>query len=210
MELTSIKKTKKGRYALFIEGEFAFSVSAEQLFSENIRAGNEYGAAELSAMLDASQELFAKEYAMKLLSARRYTKARLLEKLCPLVKEDAARRAAGRLEELGLLDDEDYAEKLASDCYRLRNYGKARVIQALVQKGIDRESARKTAENLEPDAFAAIYGLLERKYGSALLEAESKAEFFKARSRVSGALSRLGYGFDDIKKALDEYVRENA
>lgn len=67
-----------------------------------------------------------REKALYLLSLRDYGRAELEKKLRDEAGEDAAAEAAGRMEELGLLDDRRYAARLAGDCVGRRCFPRRR------------------------------------------------------------------------------------
>jgi len=210
MIITAVEKTKKGKYALFVDGEFAFSVTAEQLIQDHIQADRQVTAGELEQMLETSQRIFARERSLTLLSARSYTRKGLLDKLTPYVAEEIAWAAADRMEELRLINDEDYARRKASDLYKLKQYGRSRVEMALRQKGIDKELARDVAEALEPgDAAESAFALVERRHARLLLDAGDKDDFYKRRGKVQNALLRMGYDYEDIRSAIGRFMEEN-
>ena len=105
------------------------------------------------------------------------------------VRVDAARAAAGRMEELGLVDDEDYARRLAQELAR-KGYAAPRAAQELARRGVDRDLARSAAQEAVSDPGEALRALIARKY---------------ARRQTVAALQRLGYRWDEIRSALREF-----
>jgi regulatory protein len=102
------------------------------------------------------------------------------------------------MEELGLLNDDDYACRMAQDCFFRRGFAKRRVLFHLRQNGIDRDTAdRATAfidESAQPERafkiitsrFGCIKDDLQRKKAFALLErlGYSKGEALSALRRA--------------------------
>ena len=68
-----------------------------------------------------------------------------------------------RMEELGLVDDADYAARLAQELAR-KGYAFSRTVQELVRRGVDRELAQEAAREASPDPEEAIRRLIQRKY----------------------------------------------
>lgn len=209
MILTAIERTKRGRYALFVEGEFVFSVSDEQVVKEHLKAGNTISPSDLDRLKEDAERFFSKQKALQLLSARSYTKQGLIRKLSEKADADIAKEIADRMEELGLINDEDYAKRRANDLYKIKKYGNRRVVQDLIQKGISKTLAEEIADLQEPeDQEDSLVELVTKKYGSILDQAEDKQTFFKCRNRVQNALLRKGYGYDEIARAIRIYLEE--
>ena len=106
-----------------------------------------------------------------------------------------AREAVERLEEMGYVNDEHYAHTLAQELYERRGMGKKRIEQELRQRGISRETASECAEELDGDDVERIKNLLETKFAG-------KFSDEKGRRRTFNALTRLGYGYSDIRSAM--------
>ena len=106
-----------------------------------------------------------------------------------------AREAVERLEEMGYVNDERYARNLAQELYERRGMGKKRIEQELRQRGISRETASECAEELDGDDVERIKNLLETKFAG-------KFSDEKGRRRTFNALTRLGYGYSDIRSAM--------
>ena len=73
--------------------------------------------------------------------------------------------------------------------------GKKRIEQELRQRGISRETASECAEELDGDDVERIKNLLETKFAG-------KFSDEKGRRRTFNALTRLGYGYSDIRSAM--------
>ncbi len=139
----------------------------------------------------------AKFQAVRALSYTSHTTKSLSRKLMQKgVKEDAANAAVEYVCKMGYIDDEDYAVRYARELLHSRKYGPLRVKQMLFSKGITRETAEKAiAENM-PDTVDDLVELIRTKYVGADLSD------YKQRQKVSSALARRGYTWDDISAAL--------
>lgn len=135
------------------------------------------------------------EYALTLLSRRAYTEKGLYDKLCRRYDEEHAAAAVARMLELNLLDDEDYARRMAADCVNLKGMAPRRTAMELARKGIDRNVIDSVVAELEVDPQPAIARIVKRKY-QAYIDDE------KGRNKTVNALLRLGYKYDDIAAAL--------
>lgn len=138
---------------------------------------------------------YAREYALTLLSRRAYTEKGLYDKLCTRCDEESAAAAVARMIELNLLDDKDYARRMAADCVNLKGMAPRRAAMELARKGIDRDIIDSTVSELETDPQPAIARIVKRKYLSYLNDE-------KGRNKTVNALLRLGYRYGDIAAAL--------
>lgn len=96
---------------------------------------------------------------------------------------------------MGYVNDERYAHTLAQELYERRGMGKKRIEQELRQRGISRETASECAEELDGDDVERIKNLLETKFAGNFSDE-------KGRRRTFNALTRLGYGYSDIRSAM--------
>ena len=94
--------------------------------------------------------------------------------------------------------DRDYARRYASELFQRKYFARKRVEYELKQKGIDPDFIEELLEELEPEPVGQIGALVERKYLRALDDE-------RGRRRTVAALQRLGYRWEDIRRALKEY-----
>lgn len=195
MLVTAIETTKRGRYSVYLDGEFYCALHVDVFSSSQLQAGVEVAPEEMAALHRESERRITRERALRLLSARSYTERGLYDKLCERTDEENAAAAIARMIELGLLDDEDYARRYAADCVNRKGYSHRRTAQELQKKGIDRAVIEATMEALEEDPQAAIARVIRRKYRRYL-------EDEKGRGKTTNALIRLGYRYGDIRAVI--------
>ena len=186
MLITAIEPRRKSLRALYLDGELAVNIDAQTLLSSRFQVGTEITDEELHELLAASDANRAKEKALYLIAHRDHSKKELVDKIRRTASQEAAEKAVDRMEEIGLIDDRDYARRYASVEYELK------------QKGIDPDFIEELLEELEPEPVGQIGALVERKYLRALDDE-------RGRRRTVAALQRLGYRWEDIRRALKEY-----
>ena len=200
---------------MHVDGRYLLTLHIQEAERHSLTKDREVTGAELDLWLLESQTLFAKDYAMAILSRRSISEKELLDKLLqkphsenisPEDWEQAAEAAVERMKELGLVDDEDYAGKLARDLSHLRKLGPRRIRQELMQKGVDRELAEEAVEDLDQNPQEDIMELLEGKFAR-LAQAAGEGEP-KEKQRLIGRLLRMGYGYSDIRQAWDLYLED--
>jgi len=202
VEITEIRRTKRGRISVYIDGVFACVLHPEVYVGADIGVGRQVEPEALDEALRASRDKFAREYALNLLAQRSYTAKSLRDKLTAKVEdEEIADTVVARMEELGLIDDADYARRFAADCLNRRGFSLPRTARALREKGIDREIIDETLSRIEYDPQPAIAQIVRRKY-LRYLEDE------KGVRNTIAALQRLGYRFDDIRAVLQNLAED--
>ena len=126
----------------------------------------------------------------------------LRQKLEQDFPEDCVQEVLERVEELGLIDDADYALRCAKDLINIKHYSLQRVRQELRHRGIhdnDIEDAMQEFEDF--DEQQAVQQLLEKKFAAALTEE-------KGRRRAFQALLRLGYDAGTVKSQMQRAMEQ--
>lgn len=198
MELTAAEPRRHRLTQLYIDGEQAVKVDTETFLRSGLRPGDELTDEQLHELLQASDAHRAQEKALYLLEYRSHSKKELTEKIARTAASyEAAQTAADRMEELGLVDDEDYARRYAREMFLRKRWGPMRVRQELRQKGISSQLIDELlAEYDDADATQEnIQAVLEKKYAD-------WAEDEKVRRRAFAGLQRLGYSYGDIRAAM--------
>lgn len=139
----------------------------------------------------------ALEIAARALAMRPMTRKMLLEKLAEKeYGEDEAALAADAMEELGALDDADYARVFALD-REARGWGVVRIKQELLRRGVERETVEEATGELE-DPTETIEAFISAKARGTALDR-------KTADKIAAALIRKGFKWDQIRPVLDEY-----
>ena len=198
MEITALEPRRHRLVQLFLDGEPAVKLDEETAAS--LRPGQQLSDEELHELIARSDAVRAKEKALYLLEHRPHSKRELEDKLARTVGREAAGQAAGRMEELGLIDDADYAHRLAEELAR-KGFAAPRIRQELLRRGIDRELAAEEAERAAAAPEDALHSLIERRFARQLGEE-------KGRRRAVAALQRMGYRWEEIRSALRAFGGE--
>ncbi len=199
VKITDITVTKKGRYALFCDESFAFSLDEESYLKSRVRIGDELTQADLQALREQSDYFSAKNKALDYLSYREHSEKELRDKLLRRFDEHTSAQAIGRLKELGLVDDAAFAKKYAQELIERRRLSKRAAAAKLYEKGIPKELSNEALAAYEDDERSAIRAVVERKYRAKLRDADK-------RKNVFAALARLGFKTADIREVLSAYA----
>lgn len=195
MTITDANKTKRGRISIWVDGEFMFAVEEEVWHLSGLKAGNCTSEEQLNALLLQSREKAAKRRALNMLASRSYSSKNLERRLAEKAGTEAAQTAVLRMQELGLVNDEDYALRFAQELFSLRGYAPRRIRLELQKRGISAELCALAIEQLDCEDFdARALELLSARFGVLKSEADIR--------RASALLERYGYSFSDIKSAI--------
>lgn len=202
MLITAVEPRRKGLSALFLDGEFAVNIDTETLLKSGFKPGREIDDEQLHELILSSENRRAGEKALYLLEHRSHSQKELADKISRVTTREAAEAAARHMAELGLVNDEEYARNLTADLFRRKGYSASRVRRELLQKGIEDELVQRILEENAPDPVEKIRELIDKKYGRLLSDE-------KGRRRSIAALQRLGYGWDDIRTAINQFENED-
>ena len=197
MLITAIEPRRKAMSALFIDGEFVMNLDTRTLIENRFDVGREIGDEDLKEIIELSNERRAKEKALWLISYRDHSKKELKDKIMRTCDEESAEKAVERMEDLGLVNDENFARQYARKLLYQKKMTKRTAVFELSRKGIDKETAEMILEEFDIDYRENIREIIEKKYRNIQDE--------KIKRRAAAALQRLGYGWDDIKAVLYEY-----
>lgn len=203
-QITALKETKRGRMAVFFDGEFDFSVDDETLLRHDLKVGKRLDERAYEQLREQTQYQKAKEKVFSLLSRRAYASAQLRQKLEGDFPPDCIDRVMERCADLGLIDDLDYAQRAARDLVHLKHYSLSRVRQELAHRGIGQNEIEDALELFaDYDERQALRQLLEKKYAASLREE-------KDRRRAFSALVRLGYDSGEIRGEMEKLRAESS
>lgn len=142
-----------------------------------------------------------KDKALRLLSYRSHSEYELKQKLKVFgASTEDIDLVFEFLREYSLINDSTYAQRLASDLSNLKKYGKRRILQELMHKGINRETAEEACDLLEADEEEALLPLMRKKLGGDFDK--------KSKDRAIRYFVTRGYSFSDIKSAIGQIMAE--
>jgi regulatory protein len=194
--ITAVTRTKRGLWALQVDGCFAFSVHEEVWALSGLAVGSEVSEERLEELRRESDRRLARARALELAGRRSYTGRQLFEKLRREGDDEAAAGAVARMEQLGLINDADYARRCARDLYRLKHYAPAGIVRALRAKGIDTALIEEALAEFDEERNA------QRACKYILRRCPAQIGQTKYQNRMQNALLRLGYSYEEIRQAV--------
>ena len=175
----------KGRILLFFESGECWKATEQEVLAFSLYPGKTLSDEESRALERACGRSGAKARAAEMIGRQALSKKELQKRLVRKgsSEEDAA-AAADWLEDIGALDDENYARVVARH-YAAAGYGPAKVRDELYRRGVPRE----------------LWDAAIERYAAAKLRGKAADE--AALGRVAAGLRRRGFRWEDIKPVLD-------
>ena len=200
MRITEVKKSerKKGRFLVKLENGDVLRVTEDELLRFGLRAGMVLDGETAEALKASAKASSAKAAAANMIGCRALSKKELTKRLIQKGNDEAdSQAAADWLEDIGAVNDSEYAAALVRH-YGGKGYGPARVREELRRKGIDRELWDDALEEM-PEAEEILDQLIQKKCKGDLSDPKEK-------KRVSDALMRRGFGWNEVKAAMGRYA----
>lgn len=197
MKIIEISRRRRSLYRLDFEQGDSIEVDVRTFDESRFAVGQEITEEQLNTLLATSCYNRARERALYLLGLRDYACKELEEKLYSEADPVTAAAVVERLREVGLLDDERYAARLARSLSEVKHYPRRRIEQELRRRGISPVLAQAAVSDLEGEDFEQALEILRRKYYNKLNDPDS-------RRRVTAALARRGFSYGAIRRAMDE------
>ena len=197
MRIVKIEKSKhkQGRVLVYPEEGDLLRITEAELLPFGIYPGAELSDEQVAALKTAARHSEIRLQAARMASSRMLSKKELADRLRRKgVESDEAKAAAERMEELGAVNDAAYAGAVVRH-YAAMGYGRGRVEQELYRRGISRELWDEALAELSDSADVIDAFLQSKLKGRRPDRAETK--------RLSDALLRRGFGWSDIRSALN-------
>ncbi|MDQ3965865.1 MAG: recombination regulator RecX [Actinomycetota bacterium] len=194
---------RHGRAKIFVDDEFWAELDAQVAAEHGLFEGAMLSDAGLAEARVAGEKPLAMNRALGILSYRARAKGELRKRL---VRAGYAEETVGavvvRLEELGYLDDEEFARNLAREEAR-KKYGPRRILGDLRRAGVDEEVARETVEEefAERSEYETALAIARQRYNT------GEGSDAQAR-RVYGFLMRRGYSSGVCAEVARKYRQE--
>jgi regulatory protein len=198
MIVTAVERpTRRRRVNVFVDGQFALALSLDLAAERDVRAGRAVTQEDITALADEESRRNALQAALRLVASRPRSERELRDRLRRRgFAETAVDAAAGRLRELGYLDDAAFARFWTETRQAFRPSSQRLVASELRRKGIASETAQEaTAEISDEDA---AYDAASRR-----LRAFHGLEYQRFRERLGAFLTRRGFTYDVARRTIE-------
>ena len=196
MTLREIKQNSPERFTLVFDDGTELKTTLGIITEHFIHSGMDFDEDAYNELVSACTLALAKARALRIINARPMSREELRKRLVEKGETpENAEECAEWLCQMGLINDAEYAGSVVRH-YAAKGYGASRIKQELRRHGVSRELWDEAMEQMpEQDEYLA------RFHRTRLRDPGDRAQVKK----VSDALFRRGYSWDQIKHALNEF-----
>lgn len=203
MTITSAVKQKNNpdMIQIYIDNSYAFSIPEEEYLRLNLYEKHEITAEEVKKICEEINVKFAKERALRMLTARDRTEYEVKTRLIQLGFDDmSAEGAVLQLKAMGYINDRLFARKYISDRLKLKPKSKKALAYELEKKGVSSDIIADVMDEFEVDESLIAYRIAKRKYG------KYDVTDIKIQRRIVSFLAHKGFSYDIIKSTLKQMI----
>lgn len=196
MNITAIKQQErlKGRYSVYVDDKYAFSLSADALLDQKLHTGQELDEQQLKAYKKLSADDKAYGLALAYVARRMRSRWELTDYFRRKGYDpELGEQILAKLDALGLIDDAKFAEAWIRNRRMLKPVSKRRLVQELHQKRIADDIVQQVLAEDESDERMVLRELIVRK---------RRQTKYQDNLKLMQYLARQGFGYDDIKSAI--------
>jgi len=195
---------KKNYYEVHAENA-VYEVDGELQRLHHIQAGERFEEDFLLSLHQKSRFRRAYRRACFLLDDREYSYCMMYQKLMHTYEDKAlCTSVMEQLVQCGAIDDRRYARKYAEYLAGSKQYGLYRIRQEMLRKGLDKQLIEESLRMVEEITAENLSGVLEKKFGRLLTDPKD----FKSREKVIAGMIRLGYDYQSVRNAVEDYFAE--
>jgi regulatory protein len=196
MKITNIKQQVKraGRYSIYVDGKYSFSLSEQELLNQGLRVGQEFKGDSFNQIQQTAVEDKAYMRALDMLARRPRSVWEMKQYLIRKgYNNNMIELILNKLSKRGLLDDNKFAELWVKNRRQLKLISKRKLLQELQQKRISNSiiSSVLTAEQINDTD--ALKDLISKK---------SSLPRYQDKQKLMSYLLRQGFSYEDIKTCL--------
>lgn len=199
MIIQELKPSKRvqGRWLIVLEDGCILRVGENEVIEFALYAGKELTEGEAEALQNAARCSGLKEKTIELLARKPMSRREMEQKLRAWeAGEEEAAAICDRMEELGFLNDAEYARRVVRH-YSTKGYGPRKLKDELYRRGVSREYWADALKQAEDNADT-IDAFLAKKLAGHIPDR-------KELKKVSDALARRGFSWSEIDEAIRRY-----
>lgn len=197
------QKRNKERVNIYIDEEYAFSLSAELVYREGLACKMEVDNERLSRIAIEEGYLKCKESALRTIERAYKTEKEIRDKL--ISKEfdiNSIERTIEFLKEYNLINDENYVKMYVKD--KIKNQGQNKIKYALMQKGINEGLIKEELSKVNSDSQREVaYDLAVKKYN---LLAKREDDKYKLSQKLYRFLTTRGYDYSVVSEVVKKVI----
>ncbi len=188
------------RLNIFIDGEFAIGLAASVALDSGVAVGQMLSEADARRIAETEEGHRATESALRLVSYRARSESEIRQRLAGKdFSGPSIDVAIAQMREWGYINDQEFARQWVASHESHRPRSTRLMKRELTGKGVDVETAERAVDDADIDDFRVALDLA-RKWMPRIEREDAQTQ----RRRMSGYLQRRGYGWDVVRRVLDE------
>lgn len=199
MVITAVDKSHSSFVALTLGDGTVIKLDNEVVLLSGVRPGAEITQSQLEDLMLESLQKQAVSRAMYLLQYKDHSTKSLFKRLNKDFPSHVSEAAVEKMEQIGLINNEDYAHRLARELIKNRRLSPQGAYSELLRRGVDRDLANDAVGCIPFDAAEQLQLIISQRYGDSLKD-ES------VQRRASSYLRRRGYSWGDIHQAISSFL----
>ncbi len=201
MQVTDIVKNKHNdKYSVFVDGDFAFSLSMGDIAFFKLAEGSEISEKTYNYIKNEIVLIKAKNRAASFLGSSKKTEKAVFDKLVESgYDEEICEKVIDELKKYGYINDMDYALSYIEDRLKLNPKGRYALKMELRQKGVKDSIIEKALDKAEIDESIYIKQLILKKR----FDIENMDD--KEKKKLYDFLLRRGFSYGIIKDTIKNF-----
>ena len=198
-----VQKKNKERVNLFLDEEYAFSLSMELVYKEGLKKNQDIDEKRLELLAEEESIIRCKNSALKTIERNFKTEKEVIEKLREKgYGENAINKSIEFLKEYNFINDINYTKAYIKD--KLNSYGSQKIKYTLIQKGISKETIEEVLAEADKDNERNTAINLAKKKLEVIRKKES--DNYKISGKLYRYLTSRGYGYDIVNEVVKEVM----
>ena len=195
-----MRRGRPERFIITLEDDEELLMTPEIVLKFGLSPGNSFSDEEFLNILQEDSIRQAKDQALRYLTVRPHSRRELWRKMREKGhRSEVINQVLDHLENVELVNDEQFTRLFIQNELRLRPVGKLLLIQKLVQRGIPREMYEPLLKELLPDEEEIeIARSLVKKF----LKSHSRDKGDKLKEKLVRYLQGKGFQWEQIKQVL--------
>ena len=196
-----VQKKNKERVNLFLDEEYAFSLSMELVYKEGLKKNQEVDSKRLELLAEAESIIRCKNSALKTIERSFKTEKEVIEKLKEKGYGDKAiNKSIEFLKEYNFINDINYTKAYIKD--KLNSFGSQKIKYTLIQKGISKEIVEEAlADSNKDNERKTAFNLAKKKLD---IIRKKENDNYKISGKLYRYLISKGYGYDIVNQVVKE------
>jgi len=198
-----VQKKNKERVNLFLDEEYAFSLSIELVYKEGLKKNDEIDSKKLEILADKESSIRCKSSALRIIEKSCKTEKEVIEKLkVNGYGDNAINKSIEFLKEYNFINDLNYTKSFIKD--KLNSIGSQKIKYTLLQKGISKELIEEHLSNSNKENEKDVaFNLAKKKVG---LIRKKENDKYKISGKLYRYLISKGYDYDITNQVVKEVI----